>query len=172
MAWRSHGRLRKVPGPWAMMTGHFSEPSIGSVMSPGTDWVIVRTRLGMMRRQRSQGLVPMSQGYRRGLTFASGKPYFMDDVVIFRGADVQGPEQVKGVKVSSAGGEVAVSWERAKDNTITAYYQVLAGGKVLAETHGLSVKLKAGDAAGKDLTVVARDLYENASKPSSPARAK
>ena len=172
MAWRSHGRLREVPGPWSMMTGHFSEPSIGSVMSPGTDWVIVRTRLGMMRRQRSQGLVPMSQGYPRGLTFASGKPYFMDDVVIFRGADLEGPEQVTGVKVSSAGGEVSVSWARAKDNTITAYYQVLAGGKVLAETHGLSVKLKAGDLAGKGLTVVARDLYENASKPSAPALAK
>ena len=172
MAWRSHGRLRKVPGPWSMMTGHFSEPSIGSVMSPGTDWVIVRTRLGMMRRQRSQGLVPMSQNYPRGLTFAAGKPYFLDHVVVFRGADLEGPQQVTGVKVASVGEERAVSWERAKDNTITAYYQVLAGGKVVAETHRLSVKLKAELLAGKELTVVARDLYENASKPSKPVRAK
>ncbi len=35
MAWKSHGRRRTWPGPWDMMTGHFSEPSIGSVMQPG-----------------------------------------------------------------------------------------------------------------------------------------
>lgn len=170
MAWKSHGRRRQAPGPWAMMTGHFSEPSIGSVMSPGTDWVVVRTRLGMMRRQRSQGLVPLSQNYPRGLTFASGGPYVMDEVVIFRGADLEGPEQVRGVKVQAEGESATVSWDRAKDNTLTAYYEVLADGKQVAQTHQLSARLPAAKVKGKAVTVVAYDFYGNASKPSEPAR--
>ena len=172
MAWKSHGRLRAVPGPWAMMTGHFSEPSIGSVMFPGTDWVIVRTRPGQLRRQRGQNMVPISQGYPRGLTFATGKPYVIDDFILFRGMDLAGPEAVKGVKVRRQGGKVLVSWGRAKDNTLTAYYQVLADGKVVAESHRLSAAVEAARAAGKALTVVARDLYGNASEPSKPVTAK
>jgi len=170
MAWKSHGRRRKAPGPWAMMTGHFSEPSIGSVMFPGTDWVILRTRLGMMRRQRSQGLVPLSQNYPRGLTFASGNPYLIDEFVVFRGMDLAPPERVRGVKVQREGEKLVVSWERAKDNTITAYYRVCADGEPTAETHQLSIGIDAAKLAGNAVTVVACDLYGNASEPSEPAK--
>jgi hypothetical protein len=171
MAWKSHGRLRKVPGPWAMMTGHFSEPSIGSVMQPGTDWAILRTRLGQMRRQRSQGMVPLSQNYPRGLTFATGSPYLIGDFIIFRGADLVGPERVTGVAARREGGQVKLSWKRARDNVLTAYYRVFAGTEKLAETHQLTAAVPAERAAGKALTVVAVDLYENASRPSAPVKA-
>ncbi|HET6428173.1 MAG TPA: sugar-binding protein [Phycisphaerae bacterium] len=172
MAWRSHGRRRLGPGPWAMMTGHFSEPSIGSVMSPGTDWVLVRTRLGMLRRQRSQGLVPMTQDYPRGLTFASGEPYQMDEVIVFRGADLEPPDRVAAVQVRPGqGASVSVSWARANDNTITAWYDVLADGKSAAQTHRLSAEVPSAAAAGKAITVVAVDLYGNRSTPSAPVKA-
>ena len=172
MAWRSHGRRRQGPGPWAMMTGHFSEPSIGSVMLPGTDWVLVRTRLGMLRRQRSQGLVPPTQNYPRGLTFASGKRYLMDEVIVFRGADVEGPERVAGVRVRQGEGKtLSVSWRRARDNTITAWYDVLADRKRVARSHRLSVQVPAAEIAGKAITVVAVDLYGNRSDPSTPVKA-
>ena len=170
MAWRPMGKLWKGPGPWKMMTGHFSEPSIGNVMWPGTDWVVVHTRLGMLRRQRSQGLVPMTQDYPRGFTFAAGKPYFLDNVVIFRGADVQPPRPVTGVKVKKDGDRIAASWDRAADNTVTVYYRVVAGAHTSVQTHRLNVKLPAG-AAGKAVVVVAVDLYGNASKPSPPVQA-
>lgn len=166
MAWKSHGRRRKGPGAWEMMTGHFSEPSIGSVMSPGTDWAVLRTRLGMMRRQRSQGLVPLSQNYPRGLTFASGRTYLIDQVVVFRGMDLEPPERVGGVEVKRQGESAIVSWDRAKDNTLTAYYQVLADGRKLAETHGLTATVRG---EFKAITVVAVDFYGNRSKPSKPA---
>jgi len=170
MAWRPMGKLWTGPGPWKMMTGHFSEPSIGNVMWPGTDWVVVHTRLGMLRRQRSQGLVPMSQNYPRGFTFASGKPYFIDNVVIFRGADVEPPQRVAGVKLDSRAGGKVLSWRPPADNTFALYYAVLADGKRIAETHRLSVALPAG-AAGKAVTVVAADLYGNTSEPSAPVTA-
>ncbi|KKL97769.1 hypothetical protein LCGC14_1831110 [marine sediment metagenome] len=166
MAWRPMGKLWTGPGPWDMMTGHFSEPSIGNVMHPGTDWVVVRTRLGMLRRQRSQGLVPAAQNYPRGFTFAAGGAYFMDQVVIFRGADVEGPERVGGVAVGKAGDAIAVSWKRAADNTMTIYYDVLADGKVVAQSHRLSARVVAEKLKGKKITVVAVDMYGNRSKPS------
>ncbi len=169
MAWRPLGKLWPGPGPWKMMTGHFSEPSIGNVMSPGTDWVVVHTRLGMLRRQRSQGLVPLSQNYPRGLTFAAGTPYFLDEVVIFRGRDLQPPEPPPGVRAEKTGEKLVVSWRKARDNTLAVYYRVLAGGKQLAETHGLSAEVPAGGAAGKPIAVVAVDLYGNASGPARPA---
>jgi len=172
MAWRSHGRRRRGPGPWAMMTGHFSEPSIGSVMFPGTDWVLVRTRLGMLRRQRSQGLVPMTQNYPRGLTFASGSPYRMDEVIIFRGVDVEAPERVTGVEVKPGkAATVSVSWRKSADNTITAWYDVLADGKSVAQSHRLSAEVPSAKVAGKSITVVAVDLYGNRSSPSAPVKA-
>jgi hypothetical protein len=171
MAWKSHGRLRAFPGPWAMMTGHFSEPSIGSVMQPGTDWVILRTRLGQMRRQTSQGLVPMEQGYPGGLVFHAGRePFLIDDVVIFRGMDLEPPAQVAGLKAERKGGQTVLSWNRADDNTLTAFYRVSVGApggpRLLAETHRLAVPFPAAQVAGKPVTVTATDLYGNASAPS------
>jgi len=176
MAWKSHGRLHKFPGPWAMMTGHFSEPSIGSVMQPGTDWVILRTRLGQMRRQASQGLVPPEQGYPNGLVFHAGRePFLMDDFIIFRGMDLEPPAQVAGLKAERQGERVVLSWNRSEDNTLAAFYRVCVGARggprLMAETHGLSLALGAVQAAGKPVTVTAIDLYGNASEPSEPVKA-
>ena len=65
---------------------------------------------------------------------------------------------------------MALSWNRSKDNTITAYYRVRADGKTLAETHQLSLSLDPAAVAGRALTVTAWDLYGNESKPSAPVR--
>ena len=168
VAWMPHGRLWKAPGGWAMMTGHFAEPSIGSLISPGKDWVILRTRLTMMRRQRSQGVVELAMGYPHGLTFHAIEPYLIDDFIIFRGKDVEGPEQVGGVELKRDGGDVVLTWKRSKDNTLTAFYVIKADDSTLVETHLLTSHIKTADATGKALTVVAYDLYGNASKPSDP----
>ncbi|MFO7897425.1 MAG: sugar-binding protein [Planctomycetota bacterium] len=78
LAWKPLGRLWKAPGNWALMSGYFSEPSVGSVLWPGTDWCILRTRLGLFRRyhgrNRGQRLVPRDQDYPGGLTFAPPSP--------------------------------------------------------------------------------------------------
>ena len=175
MAWKSHGRLRRFPGPWAMMTGHFSEPSIGSVMQPGTDWVILRTRLGQFRRQTSQGLVPPEQNYPNGLVFHAGRePFLIDDFVVFRGPDLEPPARVTGLKAAREGDKAAVAWSRSEDNTITAFYRVCvqSGGKreAVAETHRLSATLEAAKLAGRSIVVTALDLYGNESAPSEPVR--
>jgi len=173
-AWKPLGRLWKAPGGWAMMSGYFSEPTIGCVMNPGTDWAILRTRLGLFRRYhgnaQGQRLVPREQDYPRGLTLVpSAGKLLIGDVVIFRGRDVEAPQQVTGVTAQRAGEKVTVAWQRAKDNTLAAYYHVLADGKLAAETNRLSADLTA--AAGKALTVVAYDLYGNASRPSEAVKA-
>ena len=167
MAWKSHGRRCSFPGPWAMMTGHFSEPSIGSVMQPGTDWVIVRTRLGQFRRQTSQGMVPLEQGYPNGLVFHGGRDRFLlDEVVIFRGMDTEGPARVTGVRARTDGKRTVLTWQRSADNTLTAWYRVRAGERVIAEGRDLSATLDAAQVAGGPLTVTAMDLYGNESSPS------
>jgi len=177
MAWKSHGRLRAFPGPWAMMTGHFSEPSIGSVMFPGTHWVILRTRLGQFRRQTSQGMVPPEQNYPNGLVFHAGKdPFLIDELVIFRGADLEPPARVSGVTLERRGDRVTLTWRRSDDNTITAYYRVYAReakekSEIVAETHRLSATLSAAKLSGRSLVVTALDLYGNESAPSAAVRA-
>lgn len=179
-AWKPWGRVWKGPGSWKLMTGYFSEPSAGSVMHPGKDWCILRTRLGALRRYAGrsnvnsripgQGLVPITQGYPDGLTFfADSRSLLIGDLVIFRGADVQPPERVRGVKVKEAGDELQVSWDRARDNTLTAYYRVSAGERILAETHLLFARIARNKAGKEPLTVVAFDLYGNASAPGGPA---
>ncbi|MBM4040107.1 MAG: hypothetical protein FJ290_16505 [Planctomycetes bacterium] len=175
MAWKSHGRLVNFPGPWAVMTGHFSEPSIGSVMQPGTDWAILRTRLGQMRRQTSQGLVPPEQGYPKGLVFHAGRePFLIDDFIIFRGTDLEPPARVTGLKAERKGGEIVLSWNRSEDNTLTAFYRVTVGARgeprLMAETHRLTLTLGPAAAAGKPVTVAALDLYGNASPPSEAVK--
>ena len=169
-AWKPIGRLWKAPGGWALMNGYFSEPTQGDVMWPGTDWVIVRTRLGLFRRYHGghmgQALVPRSQGYPDGLTFSSSSgKLLISDLVIFRGSDVEPPEQVTGVRSVSMAGRETISWNRARDNTLTAYYKVYAGGKLVAETHRLSVTVLGTKVGAAPITVVAYDLYGNASQP-------
>ncbi|MFO7897441.1 MAG: hypothetical protein R6V58_00100, partial [Planctomycetota bacterium] len=173
-AWKPLGRLWSAPGGWRLMSGYFSEPSIGSVMWPGTDWCMLRTRLGLFRRyhgpDRGQRLVPRDQGYPGGLTFAPGdRGLLISDVVIFRGHDVEPPRTVTGASLSREGGKLVVAWNRAEDNTLTAYYRVYAGAELVAETHRLSAALDPDAVGGRPLTVVACDLYDNCSAPAAPA---
>lgn len=170
LAWKPLGRRWKAPGDWALMSGYFSEPSIGSVISPGTDWCILRTRLGLFRcyhgPDQGQRLVPRKQGYPGGLTFAPGNSQLLlGDVVIFRGFDVEPPSRVAGLTARRDGDKVTVTWRLAADNTLTAYYRVYVGERVAAETHQLSVTLDAEKAPGS-LRVTACDLYGNESAPS------
>lgn len=173
--WKPCGRVYKGPGPWAAVEGFFAEPSGGQVRWPGREWVIVRMRLALFRRapqpKQGQRLVPVDQGYPDGLSLGAtprdgGR---IDDIVIFRGADTEPPQRVTGVKAEPKGDDVELSWNKAKDNTITAFYRIYAGKKLLTETHRLNAQLKKVDAT-EPLTVVAVDLYGNASTPSEPAK--
>jgi len=175
LAWKPIGRLWPAPGGWALMSGYFSEPTQGDVMWPGTDWVILRTRLGLFRRYHGghmgQALVPRSQGYPGGLTFSSSSgKLLISDLVIFRGSDIEPPEQVTSVKLERDGAKATLTWNRAEDNTLAAYYRVYAGKNLVAETHRLSVMLDAKTVGAAPLTVVAYDLYGNASTPAAPAK--
>ncbi|MCJ8331101.1 MAG: hypothetical protein HRT89_07950 [Lentisphaeria bacterium] len=163
MAWKPEGRLRACKGPWKMMSGHFSEPSIGSVMYPGTDWVIVRTQVGQFRRQVQQNVVPMEQNYPRGLTFNSKSKFVLDNVILFRGVDQEAPSAVTGITKKIAGDTIELSWTESKDNTLVYYYEIRSGKTVVAQSRGLTVKIP--KAKAKDLSIVAYDLYNNQSKP-------
>jgi hypothetical protein len=175
MAWKPWGRLWPAPGSWAMMTGYFSEPTVGSVMYPGQDWVILRTRLGLFRRypgtRPGQSLVPITQNYPQGLVFAPNPgPLVIGDLVLFRGIDVEPPARVTGVQLRREGEALVLSWDRARDNTLTAYYGVFAGQQRIAQTHRLDLRLPSAESQADALTVVAYDLYDNASAASEPAR--
>src|SRR2546429_6960362 len=85
------------------------------------------------------------------------------NVVIFRGDDHEPPARVSGVKVQRRADELALSWNRASDNTLTAFYQIYADKKLIAETHTLTARLKAAEVQGGALSVMAIDLYGNRS---------
>jgi predicted esterase len=174
LRWKPCGRVRKGPGPWAMVEGFFAEPSPGQVRWPGTDWTIVRLRLGTFRRDpgpnQGQRLVPREQNYPKGLIFTAlpQEDVRMDDVVIFRGDDQEPPSRVSGVKARPVADEMEVSWNRASDNTLTAFYRLYADKKLIAETSELTARLKLATVQGGALTVVAVDLDGNGSAPSEP----
>ena len=180
-AWKPWGRLWKGPGPWAMVTGYLSEPSESAVIHPGTDWTILRMRLGEFRRYagrspRAPGipgqiLVPRGQGYPDGLVFfpAPG-PLIVSDLVIFRGADVEPPQRVTGIESTVEGERLLIRWQRAEDNTLTAYYRLYAGDQLLAETPRLEARLPSTDIKGRDVSIVAVDLYDNASAAAKMVR--
>src|SRR5262249_18490988 len=154
-------------GSWEMVEGYFAEPSANQVRWPGKEWVIVRIRLSVFRRapqpKQGQRLVPREQGYPNGLVIRSTHKdgLRIGDVIIFRGADEEPPAKVTGIKVARSGDEIALSWDKAKDNTLTAFYRIYAGKTLLQETHQLSAKVKAGG-DGK-LAIAAVDLYGNQS---------
>ena len=173
-AWKPWGRLWKGPGPWAMVTGYFSEPSESAVIYPGTDWTILRMRLGEFRRYAGRSpkapeipgqiLVPRGLDYPDGLVFfpAPG-PLIISDLVIFRGADVEPPQRVAGIESKVERDLLLIRWQRAEDNTLTAYYRIYAGDQLLAETNRLDARLPLTDIKGRDVSIVAVDLYDNAS---------
>src|SRR5262249_36500893 len=121
--------------------------------------------------KQGQRLVPLGQNYPGGLTLgASPRDGFrLDDVVIFRGADVEPPGRGRGVTARRDGDDREGSWGRARDDTLTAFYRVYAGKRLAAESHRLTARLKASAVGGEALTVVAVDLYGNAAPPSAPA---
>jgi hypothetical protein len=159
-----------------MVEGFFAAPSPGQVRWPGKDWVIVRLRLGTFRRDpgpnQGQRLVPREQDYPKRLIFRAQprEDVRIDDVVIFRGDDEEPPARVSGVKVQRQANELEISWQRASDNTLTAFYRVYADKKLVIETHRLTVRLKTAELEGTALSVVAVDLYGNCSPPSEPVR--
>jgi hypothetical protein len=176
MAWKSWGRAWKGTGPWTLITGYFSEPSMGSVMYPGSEWAILRIRLGAFRRYpgRSpvnpripgQSLVPDSQSYPNGLVFfADSHSLQIGDLIIFRGTDVEPPQRAGKVRIKTAQDLLELSWDRARDNTLTAFYRVYAGKQVVAETHQLWARIPRAKVGKQPLSVVAYDLYSNASPP-------
>jgi hypothetical protein len=171
LRWKPCGRVKPGPGPWKMVEGFFAEPSACQVRWPGDDWVIVRLRLGTFRRtpgpNMGQRPVPREQNYPDGLILRA-EPQTdvrLDDVVIYRGIDREPPERMVGVVAERRGDRLVVSWNRARDNTLTAYYRVYAGEKLLAETHQLTVQVRAVDVGDAALTAVAVDLDGNASLP-------
>jgi len=180
-AWKPWGRLWKGPGPWAKVTGFLSEPSESAVIHPGTDWTILRMRLGEFRRYAGrsprapeipgQSLVPRGLGYPDGLVFfpAPG-PVIISDLVVFRGADVEAPRPVTGIESTVEGGFLTIRWQQAEDNTLAAYYRVYAGEQVLAETSRLEARLSIADIRARNVSVVAVDLYDNASAPATSVR--
>jgi hypothetical protein len=173
--WKPCGMVRNGPGPWAMVEGYFAEPSGGQVRWPGKDWVIVRIRPGQFRRapqpKQGQRLVPREQGYPNGLVLRANPKdgLRIGEVIVFRGRDEEPPARVSGVKVQRAGDELAVSWDKTKDNTLTAFYRIYAGKTLLAETHQLSAKLKSAAVGDAKISITAVDLYGNASEPSEGA---
>ncbi len=82
----------------------------------------------------------------------------------------QAPEQVANVKLQRQGDQLEVTWNKARDNTLTAFYRIYAGKKLLKETPELTAKLPAGDVGDEGVSIVAVDLEGNASQPSAPAR--
>lgn len=174
--WKPCGRVGKGPGSWAMVEGFFAEPSGGQVRWPGKDWVIVRIRPALFRRapqpKQGQKLVGLDQNYPNGLTLTANPRDGMriDNVVVFRGVPTEPPEAVRGCKIKRDGDDVELSWEPARADTVTAFYRIYAGANFIAESHRLSARLKAATVGTAALTVVAVDLYGNASTPSAPAR--
>ncbi|OAI46373.1 hypothetical protein AYO44_02080 [Planctomycetaceae bacterium SCGC AG-212-F19] len=176
--WKPCGRVSKGPGPWAMVEGFFAEPSGGQVRWPGKDWVIVRIRPALFRRapqpKQGQKLVGLDQNYPNGLTLTANprEGLRIDNVVVFRGVDTEPPEQVRGVKLRKDGDDLELTWEPAKDNTLSAFYRIYSGTNLVAESHQLTARLKASAVGNAPLTLVAVDLYGNASPPSEPVPAR
>jgi hypothetical protein len=59
----------------------------------------------------------------------------------------------------------------ARDNTVTAFYRVHGGKKLLTETQHLSARVKTSAVAQVPITIVAVDYFGNASEGSEAAAA-
>src|SRR5262249_21086730 len=92
------------------------------------------------------------------------------DVVIFRGRDTEPPAKVTGVKAQRDGDALTLSWDKARDNTLTAFYRIYANKMLIAETHQVTARLPAAVAKDSPVSIVAVDLDGNASEPSELAR--
>jgi hypothetical protein len=78
------------------------------------------------------------------------------------------PEKVVSVVLSRVGDELEISWQRYGDAALPAYYRIYAGKEQIAETDRLSIRTQASACIAVPLTIVAYDLYGNASEPSEP----
>jgi len=175
--WKPCGGVRNGPGPFALVEGFFAEPSGGQVRWPGKDWVIARIRPALFRRapqpKQGQKLVPLSQNYPDGLTLSTNPRdgFRLAEMIVFRGMDTEPPARVTGVKARKSGEEIDISWERAKDNTVTAFYRIYAGKKLLTETQHLSARVEASAIAQGPIAIVAVDYFGNASEASEAVAA-
>ncbi len=158
----------------------FSEPTIGRIRCSGPNhWAVVFTRIGEMQTQHphNKRVEPDKDSIAGWFFHASGEyDLLISEAVIFRGIDSAPPERPAGVKLKLEGDWASVSWQPARDNTLTVWYQVLAGegpaAEVVAEAPELTVKLPRAKLAGKSLRVRAVDFFENVSQPSEPVAAK
>ena len=161
----------------------FSEPTIGHLAFAGPqNYCLAYTRLGELQTQHPHNKLvnPDTDSIPGWFFHAMGEgEVYIAQAVMFRGIDAEPPAKPAGVTVKPDGGVATVSWQPSVDNTIVAWYRVVAGeGKdqqVLAEAAELSVKLPAAKLAGakqagQTIRVQAVDFFENASEPSDPAK--
>jgi hypothetical protein len=102
--------------------------------------------------------------------FPAPGPLIISDLVVFRGADVEPPQRVAGIESRVERDLLVITWQRAEDNTLTAYYRIYAGDQLLAETSHLEARLPVADIKGRDVSVVAVDLYDNVSAAAKMSR--
>ncbi|HET6428848.1 MAG TPA: hypothetical protein VFJ30_10585, partial [Phycisphaerae bacterium] len=168
--WTSLGMADPYYAGFRKHLSWFSEPSIGRIFFGGPKhWAVAYARLGDLQTQHphNKRIDPDADGLR-GWFFhpQSGKAIRISDAVLFRGLDVEPPEAPAGVKVRTQAGRAVVSWEPAKDNTLTVWYRVTAGGRTIAEAAELSASVPASAVEGRKVAVQAVDFFENISAAS------
>ena len=168
--WTSLGMADPYYAGFRKHLSWFSEPSIGRIFFGGPKhWAVAYARLGDLQTQHphNKRIDPDADGLP-GWFFhpQSGKAIRISDAVLFRGLDVEPPEAPAGVKVRTQAGRAVVSWEPAKDNTLTVWYRVTAGGRTIAEAAELSASVPASAVEGRKVAVQAVDFFENISAAS------
>ena len=151
----------------------FSEPTIGRIHFGGPKhWAVAYIRVGELQTQHphNKRVDPERDSIPGWFFHASGGgTVTIADAVMFRGLDCQPPEKVTGLKLEPRKG---LSWQPAKDNTLTVWYRVEAGSgkarRTVAEVPGLSLKWSASLPGRGKLTVRAVDFFGNVSAPSDP----
>ena len=170
--WKPCGRVRQGAGAVGDGRGLLrrAEPRPGALAGQGLG---DRPHpAGPFRRapqpKQGQRLVPRDQNYPNGLTFtaspatASG----IDDVIIFRGVDVEPPERRQrrqgAAQGRRPGGVLGAGQGQHPDGLLPR----LRGQEAADRNAPLDGQAQEADVADSRLTVVAVDLYGNASEPS------
>jgi hypothetical protein len=99
---------------------------------------------------------------------SSIQPLPINDQLVSGSGDIEPPEQVRGVVLKRIGDDLEISWQPSRDNTLSVYYRVCAGEKLVAKTDRLSINTQASTCINVPFTVVAYDFHGNASEPSNP----
>ncbi|MHC4716773.1 MAG: sugar-binding protein, partial [Planctomycetota bacterium] len=174
--WTSKGLADPYYAGYRKHLSWFSEPSIGRIFFGGPKhWAVAHTRVGDLQTQHPHNKrVDPDRDRIRGWFFhpQSGGDILISDAVVFRGIDDEPPARPAGVKVTTWGNRAVVTWEPAKDNTLTVWYKVTADGRTVAEAAELTASLPLAKVKGKAIAVQAVDFFENVSQRSEPVRAR